>query len=60
VVPNKSNDDTSQAAVKENEAPVPTTSSRSMDPEQSLEALREYKEAIANKLKDIDDKLEGL
>mmetsp|Transcript_22604 Transcript_22604/g.53353 ORF Transcript_22604/g.53353 Transcript_22604/m.53353 type:complete len:521 (-) Transcript_22604:2159-3721(-) len=60
VVPNKSNDDTSQATVKENEAPVPTMSSRSVDPEQSLEALREYKEAIANKLKDIDEKLEGL
>lgn len=60
VIPNKINDDTTQQAPEDKEARVLTTESRNIDAEQSLEALREYKETIANKLKDIDEKLEGL
>mmetsp|Transcript_5120 Transcript_5120/g.9846 ORF Transcript_5120/g.9846 Transcript_5120/m.9846 type:complete len:166 (+) Transcript_5120:2149-2646(+) len=49
-----------QAAVAEKEAPASTVEKTTIDAEQSLETLRAYKETIENKLKDIDEKLEGL
>jgi len=52
VIPNKSSSET--------KVPEPMTRKESLTPDESLETLKMYKEAITNKLKDIDEKLEGL
>jgi hypothetical protein len=50
-----------QSMVEKEQAMVTATTTKTetppMDPEQSLEALREYKEIMQKKLKDIDEKL---
>ena len=53
------NDSTMQATIKEN-IQEPVVKSENLNREESLEKLREYKEALTNKIKDIDGKLEEL
>ena len=53
------NDSAMETASEEN-VPEPTVKSESLNTEQSLEKLREYKEALTSRIKDIDGKLEEL
>lgn len=60
-VPKKSDDDGAIAEqAEETPAPIPESEKENLDADQSLERLRAYKETIASKLKDIDEKLEGM
>ncbi len=53
------NDSTMETANEEN-AVEPTVENEVLNTEQSLEKLREYKEALTSRIKDIDGKLEEL
>jgi len=59
IIPNRSSGD---MVVEANEGQITETvnKSKSIDADESLETLRAYKEAITNRLKDIDGRLEDL
>jgi hypothetical protein len=59
IIPNRSSGD---MVVEANEGKVTETvnKNKSIDADESLETLRAYKEAITNRLKDIDGRLEDL
>ena len=59
VIPNKSGTD-EIVPVDEGKVLDSVSKKENMNREESLQTLREYKETITNKLKDIDEKLEGL
>jgi len=62
VVPNTSSvgDAIANADERVVATPQPTAESERINPDESLETLRAYKEEITKKLKDIDEKLDGL
>ena len=61
VIPNNNQPkDVLEAAAGGNDISESNIKKEAINPDQSLETLREYKETLANKLKDINEKLEGL
>ena len=58
VIPN--NNVAAAAGTEMSESTVISSKQETINADQSLETLREYKETITNKLKDIEEKLEGL
>ncbi|VEU40428.1 unnamed protein product [Pseudo-nitzschia multistriata] len=61
IVPSQPSDEnTVQEAAAKTQVSAPEVKKTTADPEESLASLRAYKETITNKLRDIDEKLEGL